>query len=521
MFDSVGRKTMDDIRVITLIGVGCMVPIALLVYGIVRGISDSISEKRAQKRLYQEQKQREILQKKSEYEELMKNFDKECCIFFNTYRSSYFKTYDELVRLVNAMRRGNEELKAIPEIGDYSSTIAYYSLMADDFYLYGKKARQLPISRMIDTSSYGKIQKIYWDSVRNLKKNDVDVLINDYDLLMKSGDFERIKAIDVEMVLRIIWFYATEKPFSAQCFEKAVDIFYLLVENDNIDVKIAELYAMKQMGGEEAIRENIQNEIKKYDRNAEGLTVLASALMWLDAYRTENMVLQHMLKNKMQMSMKMQERLHALTNGGGTAPSVFDVTSNNNTLFFDVTSLAWKDEEYNGFLENLAFQERVLSYSLAIRDEDKELFTTFGINVPKKEAILDKLISVFAVEYGDCVAADIVNCVALSGIGEEQIQGILIETRECKQLGILVYLVKIGKKINIKFYTLFMPSQAMIADQKQQVLSLYKKLSPSVTMWESSLKDTTLMAIQQILNLSPQGTIGGSVSPVSDDEPIF
>ena len=67
-------------------------------------------------------------------------------------------------------------------------------------------------------------------------------------------------------------------------------------------------------------------------------------------------------------------------------------------------------------------------------------------------------------------------------------------------MGILVHIAQIGKKLNIKFYTLFMPDGNQLMEQKQQALSLYKKLSPSISMWESSLKDTTLMVVQQLLN---------------------
>lgn len=66
-----------------------------------------------------------------------------------------------------------------------------------------------------------------------------------------------------------------------------------------------------------------------------------------------------------------------------------------------------------------------------------------------------------------------------------------------------------------------MPSGTRLADQKQQVLSLYKKLSPSVAVWESSMKDTVLMAIQQLLNAEPQTTFNGGNAANTGDGPIF
>lgn len=65
---------------------------------------------------------------------------------------------------------------------------------------------------------------------------------------------------------------------------------------------------------------------------------------------------------------------------------------------------------------------------------------------------------------------------------------------------------------------LFIPIINDIGEQRQQVISLYKKLSPTVTMWENSLKDTILMAIQQLLNVAPKSEPQPNY-PV-EDEPV-
>ena len=94
-------------------------------------------------------------------------------------------------------------------------------------------------------------------------------------------------------------------------------------------------------------------------------------------------------------------------------------------------------------------------------------------------------------------------------------EGILVSSNECKQMGIVIYIARIGRKLTIKFYTLFMPTAMDLATQKQEALSLYNKLSPSVTMWESSLKDTMLMALEQMLNDS------STESRMDSDKPVF
>lgn len=457
---------------------------------------------------------------KNKYNGNKNNFDNNLAGFFLRDYGSYADTYSYLQSQIIQMKETNDSLMKESKNDDCSNEISQCSWLASDFNDFGKKVNQLPYTCMMDASNYGKIQKGYFDSVRSMSKSTVDAFINDCDTNISSKNYMQVFAIDIETVLRCIWFYATDKPYSAESLKKAESVFRRLAEKPHVDVTIAELYAMKQMGGEDVLRDQVRMMLK-ISHTAEELTLIASALMWINAYQAEHMILQHMLTNGMQMTAKTQERLHSLTNGGGKAPSGFDVSSNGSSMYFDVSALAWKDEEYTGLFENLAFQEKTLSYALAVRDEDKNLFITQGIQVPGTNAILRKLHAVFVEEYGNVVTATLRNCIALSGSGEERIEGILVEASECKQMSILVHMTRIGKKLNIKFYTLFMPGGTGLADQKQQALSLYKKLSPSVAVWESSMKDTILMAIQQLLNSEPQSAFSDNATSTDGDNPIF
>lgn len=233
------------------------------------------------------------------------------------------------------------------------------------------------------------------------------------------------------------------------------------------------------------------------------LTTIASGLMWIGAYDSEKQILEYMLSKQLQLSPKQQERLHSLNNGGGDAPKGYNVSSNVEKLYFDISSISWRDDEYKGFFENLAFEEKVLSYSIAVRDEDKELMISRRVKLPEQNFVLEKIKKVFDEEYGETVQASICSCCALSGTSQEELNGILIQASECLHMGVLLHMACIGKKFTIKFFTLFMPNATTLADQKQQLLSLHKKMSPSVTMWENSLKDTILIAFQQLLNELP------------------
>lgn len=416
-------------------------------------------------------------------------------------------------------------------------------------------------NQMFELNDYGNINNEHWKKIMSMKKQEADSIMRGnvpeeyWKKLKPSADFIASSESTLVQVFDCVWFYATYKPYLVDEFEKAKEGFYsvynygreghFIRENENIEVFLAELYAICQMGADSTLKnkvteflEKINETIyqKKYDSETmrtkveknisqeviDKLTILASGLMWMKAYDEEKMILQYMVENKIRMSEKLQERLYALSNGGENAPSDYNVYSNQNQIYLDTASLAWNDNEYNSFFENLSFKEKVLTYSLAIRDENKDLFITQAVNLPDNTKVCSKLMKVFQEEYGSQVVAKDMEGIALSGSGSEKIPGILVRTRECKQLGIFVHIARIGKKLNIKFYTLFMPTTNDITEQKQQVISLYKKLSPNVTMWENSLKDTILMAIQQLLNATPNavGTAEAKSSIQSEDEPV-
>lgn len=502
-----------------------------IVIFVVLEIATSIDRKNEEK---QKEIDREIDEAEKVFNDGKTDFNISLYIYFQDEQDtikSYTTTYSMLVDSLSNMEKGNRDLIRLSKKDDHSEMIRNYAKVLYDFRSFGEGIisafgevyRCSNTSRMMNSSNYGLIHNAYYDSVRSMNKNMVDAYIANCDENINPRKYSQIFLMDVEKVLRCIWFYAMDKPYSVQSFKRAVKVFncLFLTSNSHIDVTIAELYAMKQMGGEKILLDRI-HDILKSEYDAERLTIIASSLMWMSAYQAENVVLQHMLRNEMQMSAKVQERLHFLSTGTGKTPIGFNVISNNSELYFDVSALTWKDDDYIGLFENLSFQEKPLSYSLAVRDDDKDLLITNGINVPGIDQILAKLSSVFVEEYGTVVTAKLKKCVALSGSSKENMEGIFIESEECKQMGILVQVARIGKKYNIKFYTLFMPYKIRLTDQKQQALSLRNKLSPFITMWESSIKDTVLMAIQQILNTNVQTSYKNKEnSSTNYDEPIF
>ena len=422
----------------------------------------------------------------------------------------------------NALLSDYTEDQRISIIADVEAKLSRSEKNVEAFKEFLRRVQALPFTKMIKEECYGKFDEVYLSKIREMTRADAVGYIYNCDAFIAQGDIQRITRISPSDLLSCAWFFAIEKPFSSLDFQKAVDLFFRITKQHHADIIIANLYAKKNMGGDDTLDEPVLS-LLTFQTDARILTIVASGLMWMNAYRAEHTVLQHMLNAGMEMTAKAQERLYALTNGRGNAPGGYDVKSSEDKIYFDISALAWRDDEYSGLFENLAFQDKPLAYSLAIRDENKELFIPQEITVPSASDVASKLTSVFSEEYGNMVAIHPVACIALSGSDNETMDGFLITSNACKQMGVLMHITKIGKKLIVKFYTLFVPTSTDLAVQKQQALSIYKKLSPTVTMWESSLKDTMLMAVEQLLNSSTQGghVPSANIPNSAANEPIF
>lgn len=497
----------------------CLLIIIAIAYFVYITNKSSIQEKQKAKEREQQEKERAPKAPLVKMGELKKEFVQSLRTFFLYSMDSYSSEYNRLQKIIEQMSQINAQIIKTLGTRNEELWIRKFTDITSEFKQFGEKVSSFYTCRMINWSDYGNVNKEYWHSVRSLSREFVEKTISQNEELLGSTEFEKIFAIDLELALKCVWFFSTERPYSILDSQRAIQIFKKIYKKECIDITLAEFFAIKQMGGETVLRERVR-EMLKQGGSADKFILFASAFMWMKEYQAESMVLQHMLSKGMQMNAKAQERLHALSNGRGKAPAGLDVISSSTELYFDVSAITWKDDDYTGLFENLSFQDKILSYSLAIRDEDKELFITQEMNIPDLTIIIAKIRKVFSEEYGASVIAKLVNCNALSGCGEEKLTGILAISKECAQMGIFVHVAHIGKKLIIKFYTLFIPTETgNLSGQKQQVMSLLKRLSPAVTMWESSLKDTILLAIEQLLNAFQ---VGQSVdNSIASDEITF
>lgn len=475
----------------------CCIAVVIIAICVIYSIYED-SEKKEQ------EKKKNIESFKSSYQNQKKSFEYNLDCFFNSYQNNMYETsfgyfLNQMENALNNMKRYNKDLNTLTNTDVYGSEIKKYITLLNKFKGCAQRWDTFSVNKMTNESNYGTINTYYWNTMCSLTKAQADSIITKCENYKSSKSYLSLMSTDVDAILKCIWFYAASKPFSAQSFNRAVAVFRYFVKRDHVDIVIAELYAKNQMGGDNVVQETVRKKIKDfhYTNRDKQLTSIASSLMWMKAYNSEKTVLQYMLDNGVQMPVKAQERLHSLANGGGKAPNIYNARTSSS---FDVSSIGWSDADFNNFFDNLSFQEKKLSYSLAMRDEDKNLLISSPINLPDNIEIANILNGKFSYEYGNVVKATSKNFVALSGSGKETIPGILIQSKECKHMAILVHIARIGKKLSIKFYTLFMPVGATANDQKQLAISLFKKLSPTVSTWESSMKDSVLLIIQQILN---------------------
>lgn len=427
---------------------------------------------------------------------------------------------DHLVEsFIREIRSGKDELLKLNPAADCSAVVKCEQLWSQ-LMAFEADSKEAANHGMMDPENYGGIREDFMTAVQAMTRPEAESVLKQCEAAKSESTVDAVTSLDPQKLLQALWVFAMEKPLRAKDLSRAQDFCRWYFNNECPDVQLAEWYTQRQISGADAIT-RLDNE--KFKRlSSQTAEALASGLMWIQGYRQEHAILQGMLEAKFSMSPKAQQRLNALSNGGGKAPDIHTDVSADTEVYFDVSALSWKEEEYTAFFDNLVFQDKTLTYGLAVREEDQNLLLPSGVRLPDPDAILARLKDELQDEYGNATAVKNADCVMLSGSGREQMNGYLTSSRECPQLGIVLNLASIGKKINIKFYTLLLPVGQDTAAQKQQALSLCKKLSPTVSMWENSLKETLLAAVQKLLNSSAQGGGATTAAPVSnDDTPVF
>ena len=445
--------------------------------------------------------------------------------------SRYMDTFRELMKNVENMRNLK---KVSPKLYTYKYEDdvedMYFSEVAN-FGMYFHSHSKCYSKRMFSADNYGIINEEYRKkALLDIKK--ADGIVSSYMHTIRDDMFSDNHAVwtsdfwcSIEDLLAAIWSFAfdikyplqktfipyryengkTVIPESCNYMDVAIQAFYHVIKVPSPEICNAKLCALAARGGNELILNEVKNMLADPHNGAvygfDGWGDVASCLMWLKAYEAEKMVLQSMVVNKLPMSETLYQRLNYLTNHNENAPDSYDVKASAKEVYFDADAANWREDDYENLFQDLELQHKELNYALAVRDEDRDIMLTHVVKLPGDTVICQTMNQAFEDEYGEGVSACCKKGVIVSQGMDETIQGFLVTVEDVSYLQMFVHVMKIGKKLNIKFYTLY------AGKQKKQAISMCKKLSPTVTVWEKSIKDTILLALQSVLNAGSTETV--------------
>lgn len=311
---------------------------------------------------------------------------------------------------------------------------------------------------------------------------------------------------DVKELMKYAWNIALNsnsdnyKEFGSQ-FVDVKALFYRLTRFFNIQMYLAELQQQINLFGKEPIQYKINTYLKDsgVEKSSNDLNELSSFLEFHQLLNEEKTILKLMVSLGFELSVYKAKRLNYLENYKEDGPQKLEV-EHKGQLNFDVASIEWRENDVNEFFKQLDLNKQALDYSLAINLEDKDIIMEKGVKLPGLDEICKQINSDLDEEFDGEVRAQCKNATIISENIKEELEGIYLEIDDCPTMTLLVNKIKIGKKLNIRFYTLYTPTDHDINNQKNECMALIKKISPTISVWEKSVKETILLSLQHILN---------------------
>lgn len=311
-----------------------------------------------------------------------------------------------------------------------------------------------------------------------------------------------------------MWYYAKQKPFDVDKFNKAVEHFNrYTVKNDivKVEVLLARIYAKNQLGGVSLVKQEIDSIIKWVENvrefSYEDCALLASGLAWMELYEIELMVLRKLVEIDVQLPADIQERLSFLESGGTTNIKIYSIDKSDDYIF-DNSSLDWDAKDYSVFFRKLSMKKIEINYSLAYSKWTKTLPLASGQKV-SFESIVNEfklLVSDFdgeVVTYATVAKA--INLVNLE-YRDAVIFKFTHERNRCIEM--LFSCEKFGRNLNITILTMFAPDNTLSAESLEKYCSAIKN-----NLYIDSFRESILQAVDVVVK-EKQSVYGNEV-----DEP--
>lgn len=361
-------------------------------------------------------------------------------------------------------------------------------------------------------------------------------------------------AFDWSAIVFRLWKHAIHRPHDAEKFKEACQIYDSVVEQvyvDNnrrykkitgLDGLLSELYVAKEMGSgvleqkRKKAEEWLQYYIDRYHQaapaseesrsHAQACENLASGLMWLKAFEIEMDVLRKMAVSGVAMKEELQERLRFLESGKGKSYSMYEVTESADYNALDYASIHWSSEDYADFFKVLKYENKKLGYALTIREWTKTLSFTHGGPAWKTDELNESIEKMIREEYGSGVESRQQTFHILDNDTSAEVEGILLKPSRSEMgfdhIAVLLNLFRVGKNLNIRLYTLFMPTAEDTNLQEKQARSLKQNTSPNIAAIEEGLRESVLRKLEELINTSPKVTAkDGEVVSVKKGEIMY
>lgn len=357
-----------------------------------------------------------------------------------------------------------------------------------------------------------------WAKLSN-EKNNIETKLNKQIQAMANMDTSTVASIYSTIAKNVVadcyleysqlmWYYALQKPFDANAFERVRTMFNKLTMWDsatdnclntvNVESILAGIAAKKNLGGSDAIKQEeeymfnwLNSRISQNDDRA--YINLASGLAWLELFNYEKKVMLRLVEAQVQLPPELQERLEFLNKGISQNVKVYSVNKGNEFMF-DSSSVDWNNNDFDVFFRNAEMKKIQLNYSLVISKWTKTLPLASG-----QKVLQDKIYAEFMTMIDDFdgeVTCRKVNAraVNLENLEYENAIEFHFNSKRNKCISVLFSCEKYGKNLNITIFTMFTPEEKCSNDELKKYALAIKE-----NIYMESFRESILQSVDSVL----------------------
>lgn len=376
-------------------------------------------------------------------------------------------------------------------------------------------------SCIADEKTYGKVNKKFLKSVNELTLNEetIDNLKFIFNKISSEKQLSFLNRNFVENLLYNLYAVVFKTPFDAQLYSTIYDMYdkyTYVIYNDgynnyavpSFDSMFTKIYAYYHMG--KGVLKQISSQIDLWIKanllhNKKNILLMASCMMWIGNYETELRLLRVAASNNIRMESNIQERLRFLESGGTSGPKLYEGVDRQK-LNYDYSSISWDEKKFKLFFENLMFQDRPLTYCLAI-SEFRKTFKAKKSKPIKIEDIFNALSLMAKNEYMSEISCKIIDTNVLSENSSFHENTVLIKIEKdelnVQHAGIVVIYSCIGLNVNVQIISLFIPQQKLsIKENMELAIGMQTDSYPKLKNYLDSIKDSVAREIDKICEAS-------------------